>query len=422
MLLVTRHSILIIKYMSDWAIRFHDVSKKFPRAGAQAQSVLELLLGMVRGKKEEKKADLWALKGLTYEIKKGETVGFVGTNGSGKSTMLKLAARIMKPTSGLIEVAGRVSALLEMGAGFHNELTGRENVFLSGALMGLEQSQIEAVYDDVVAFSEVGDFIDIPVKHYSSGMYMRLAFSVAVHVKPDILFIDEILAVGDQSFQNKCFDRIHALKQSNMTIVIVSHDLRSMQNMCERLIWINQGEIVMSGEPRQVLSEYTTFTRERDQKKILDGVKGLNEHSRWGSGEVKVTAVRLLDGEGKPGQNFRSNEPMTIELEYDATEAVDNPQFGLAIFRQDGIQVNSPNSFMAGLKIGTIHGRGCVQYRIDHLALLPSIYRLTISVHDKHGVHTYDYHDQAYTFQVTYTENPETHGLVSLPATWHVAE
>ena len=406
--------------MSDWAIRFHNVSKKFPRAGAEPRTVFELLLNILLRREQKEKADLWAVQEMSYEIMKGETVGFVGTNGSGKSTMLKLASRIIKPTEGRIEVDGRVSALLEMGAGFHHDLTGRENVYLNAALMGLEQEQINLVYDDIVEFSEIGDFIDVPVKHYSSGMYMRLAFSVAVHVKPDILFIDEILSVGDQSFQNKCFDRIHALQRSNMTIVIVSHDLRSMQNLCDRLIWINRGEMVMTGEPRKVLSEYTTFTRKQEQEKILDKIQGLNEQARWGSGEVKITALRLLDEEGQPAQNFRSNEPLVIEIDYEATEAIENPQFSLAIFRQDGIQINSPNSHTAGLELGTIEGTGCVRYRIDSLALLPSVYNLTVAIHDYQGVHTFDYRDRAYTFQITYTDRPETHGIVSFPATWEV--
>ena len=406
--------------MEDVAIRFDGVSKRFPMTTDRPQSILETLISIFRPRRgKDKEQDLWALKDISFTIKKGETVGFVGTNGSGKSTMLKLAARIVRPTSGEIEVNGRVSALLELGAGFHGDLTGRENIYLSGSLMGLSNAEVEACFQDVHDFSELGNFIDVPVKHYSSGMYMRLAFSLAIHVSPDILFIDEILAVGDQAFQNKCFDRLHQFKRSEMTIVMVSHDLRSLQNICERLIWINRGEIMLSGEPRQVLSEYTTFSRKIEQDKVLNALTGLNQHKRWGSGEIKAEAVRLLDKSGKSATTFKSNEPMLIEIDYVTTEPIDNPQFGLAIFRQgDGVQMNSPNSITGGLDLGMVAGEGTIRYCIETLPLLPNTYSVTISIHDKHGVHTFDYHDQAYTFQIAFTDRPETHGFLSLPARW----
>ncbi|MCA9980764.1 MAG: ABC transporter ATP-binding protein, partial [Anaerolineales bacterium] len=316
----------------------------------------------------------------------------------------------------------RVSALLELGAGFHPDLTGRENVFLNGSLLGLTRAEMEETFDDILQFSELDEFIDMPVKHYSSGMYMRLAFSVAIHVNPDILFIDEILAVGDQAFQNKCFDRIHALQRTNMTIVIVSHDLRSMQNLCERLIWINKGAKMADGDPREVLAQYLNFTREMEQKRMVREFGTADTQRRWGSGEVRIESLRFLDGDNQPSQQFASHDPVTIEIEYEADEPIENPQFMLNMFREDGIQVNSPNTQLAKVTTGVAHGRGLIRYEIERLSLLPAVYHLSAIVQDKQGVQTYDYHDKAYTFRVVYTTQPETHGLVSLPARWVVQE
>ncbi len=400
------------------AIQFQNVTKHFTLAGETPQTILETLIATVSRKPRPARQHVCAVDDLSFVIKPGETVGFIGTNGSGKSTILKLATQIIYPSSGSVSVRGRVSALLELGAGFHPDLTGRENVFLNGALLGLTRAEMEETFDDILQFSEMEEFIDMPVKHYSSGMYMRLAFSVAIHVKPDILFIDEILAVGDQAFQNKCFDRIHALQRTNMTIVIVSHDLRSMQNLCERLIWINKGAKMADGDPREVLAQYLNFTREMEQKRMVREFGTADTRRRWGSGEVRIEAVRFLDGDNQPSQQFASHDPLTIEIEYEADEPITNPQFALSIFREDGIQVNSPNTQLAKVSTGVIHGRGLIRYEIERLSLLPAVYHLSAIVQDQQGVQTYDYHDKAYTFRVVYTQQPETHGLVSLPARW----
>ena len=223
--------------MSDTAIRFSNVTKKFKLNAEKPVSLMDRF-GHLFGREPNEELDRYfaAIKDVDFDIKKGETVGFVGTNGSGKSTLLKLAAGIINPTEGEIEVNGRLSALLELGAGFHLDLTGRENIKLGGSLLGLSAEEVAAITDDIIDFSELGDFIEIPVKHYSSGMFMRLAFSVAIHVLPEILFIDEILAVGDQAFQDKCFQRLQEYKRTNIPMIIVSHDLRSLQNISERLI------------------------------------------------------------------------------------------------------------------------------------------------------------------------------------------
>ncbi|MEM8863374.1 MAG: ABC transporter ATP-binding protein, partial [Chloroflexota bacterium] len=363
-----------------------------------------------------------AVKNVNFDIKRGETVGFVGTNGSGKSTLLKLAAGIINPTEGRVEVNGRLSALLELGAGFHTDLTGRENIRLGGALLGLSADDVAAITEEIIAFSELGDFIEIPVKHYSSGMFMRLAFSVAIHVKPEILFIDEILAVGDQSFQDKCFQRLHELKRSNVTMIIVSHDLRSLANFCERLIWIHQGEFQMTGEPRKVLAAYTDFMRKQNESQMISqSLADIGQ--RWGSGEIKFESVRILDHEEQPTNTFRSNEPLTICLDYEAHEEIENPQFGLSFYRSnDNVQLNSPTTYGAGVNLGIVSGRGTISYKIDTLPLLPGIYHINVSIYDKQGVHVFDFIDRCQTIHVTFSDIQEDYGFLSLPARWEVKQ
>lgn len=406
---------------ADLAIQFTGVTKSFAMAAGNPQSVLEMLISLVtrRDQRSEPKL-LEAIKTFNLDIKRGETIGFVGTNGSGKSTLLKLATKIIYPSTGTITVNGRVSALLELGAGFHVDLTGRENIYMNGSLLGLTQEEIAEKFEEIVDFSELHDYIDVPVKHYSSGMYMRLAFSIAIHVDPDILFIDEILAVGDQAFQNKCFDRIHDLQRTDMTILIVSHDLRSMQNLCDRLVWINQGVKMAEGDPREVLAEYMAFTRKLEQSRIAKEFANEGAMRRWGSGEIVIKGVRFLDEEEQDTQAFSSDSPMTIEVAYEAKRPIEEPQFSLAIYRSDGVQVNSPSTQLAKVKTGVLNGRGTIRYGIERISLLPAVYHLSVSIQNGNGLQTYDYHDKAYTFRVVYTMAPETRGIISMPAKWEV--
>ncbi len=237
--------------MDNTIISFNSVSKKFRRG--QKLLLKEALIDLFL---PDKKEDFWALKDVNFEIKRGETVGIIGNNGSGKSTILKLIAGVMFPTKGMVTVKGRISPLIELGAGFHPELTGRENIYLNGAILGLTKKQIDERFADIVAFSELSDFIDTPVKHYSSGMYMRLGFSVAVHTEPEILLIDEIFAVGDTSFQEKCFRKMEEFKKKNVTIVHVTHDMATVEKFCEKAIFINKGHIEEIGNARQIVKEY----------------------------------------------------------------------------------------------------------------------------------------------------------------------
>ena len=401
----------------DPVICFEKVSKRFVFTQDTPQSVLETFISFFSRPRAGRERDLWAVQDVSFDVMLGQCLGIVGRNGGGKSTILKLVARILRPSSGRVVVRGRVSALLELGAGFHPDLTGRENIFLNAAVLGLSEAEIKACYDDIVAFSEMGDFINMPVKHYSSGMYMRLGFSVAIHVKPDVLIVDEILAVGDQPFQTKCIDQIMEMKRQGTTIILVSHNLAMIRALCSHLLWIEHGELQSAGPVNEVVAQYMEYTYEQEGRRFRSA-NGFHAFERWGSGDLEITAVRFLDEDESAQEVFKTGSPMIIEIGYVAHKPVLEPEFGLAIYRQDGVHVNGPNSRLAGVEVGTVHGPGVVRYCIDRLPLLPARYRVTAAVHDSRLFHAYDYHKEAYSFRVVGGGSKETNGLVEIPATW----
>jgi ABC-type polysaccharide/polyol phosphate transport system ATPase subunit len=396
-------------------IVFENISKQFAFAPGKPQTFLESFINVFR-RQPAKDQNLWAVRDLSFSVRKGECLGLIGRNGSGKSTALKLVARILRPTSGYMRIWGRVSALLELGAGFHQDLTGRENIYLNASVLGLSQAEVDAAFDSIIEFSELEEFIDMPVKHYSSGMYMRLGFSVAIHVRPDILIVDEILAVGDYAFQTKCIDRIYEMKRQGVTIIMVSHDLDMMRRLCTHLLWMEKGEMQAYGPTEEVAVAYRDYSQERVSQQLT--AQHRHQFERWGTGEIEITAVRFLNAAGEQQQTFQTGESLTIEMAYFAHQPIREPEFGLAIFHQNGTHINGPNSRLANLTTGTIEGRGTVRYHIERLPLLPARYEVTAAIHDSRLTHAYDYHKQAYQFRVTAVEGCETDGLVAIPATW----
>ena len=401
---------------SQPAIRLQKVSKRFAFTPDTPQSVLETLISVFR-RRDSKPHDLWAVRDVSFEIQKGQCVGIIGRNGSGKSSLLKLIARILQPSSGEIMVRGRISALLELGAGFHLDLTGRENIFLNASVLGLTQEETEALYDDIVAFSELGQFIDMPVKHYSSGMYMRLGFSVAIHVRPDILIVDEILAVGDQNFQAKCVERIMEMKREGVTILFISHDLSTMATLCSEVVWMDQGRVKMVGPTEQVLAYYREHLFQRAGEQ-LNFENELGSFRRWGTRQIEITGVRLLDGAGNETTLVRTGDPLCIEMGYVAHEPIAEPEFGLALHRQDGLHINGPNTRVGGLELGVVEGPGVVRYAIERLPLLPARYQVTAAVHDSKRPIAYDFHQEAYSFRVVEGGTSEKEGVMALDAHW----
>jgi len=311
-----------------------------------------------------------------------------------------------------------VSALIELGAGFHPDLTGRENVYLNGSLLGFSRKEMKAKFDRIVEFSELEKFIDVPIKHFSSGMHMRLGFAVAIHVDPDILLIDEILAVGDQAFQNKCLGKIGELKSQGVTILFVSHDLEAVRTLCTSAIWLENGMIQESGTTDRVIDSYlnnvTTVTEARLGRKRRGG----DSENHWGSGEVEITEVRFLDAQGRERRAFRTGERMVVRLRYHAHTEVKQPVFGLAIYGGDGVHINGPNTKLSDYTVESVEGSGEIDYIVDMLPLLEGTYELSVAVHDQDGLHTYDHQHRMYSFIVQRGAVKERYGMIYIPCQW----
>ncbi len=423
------------------AIEVVNASKSFILQPDRPRSFQELVVNGFRRGKRRKDEVLWALRDVSFSVKPGETLGLIGSNGSGKSTCLKLLTRILEPTTGAVRVQGRVSALLELGAGFHPDLTGRENVFLHGSVIGLGRREMARRYEDIVAFAELERFIDIPVKFYSSGMYVRLAFATAINVNPDVLLVDEVLAVGDQSFQEKCLARIHEMKALGVTIVFVSHSLDAVRSLCDRAIWLDHGEVREDNLSDVVIGRYLQAGREHDEAAAMaereaerqsqpepqaateeetptDDDPMARYRKRWGSREVEIVEVRFYDREGRDRLLLTTGEPMTIAIRYHAHQRIERPMFGLAIHRNDGLHLCGPNNVFAGFDIPYIEGEGEVRYTVDTLPLLEGGYYVTAAIHDAAGEHAYDHQSLYYPFKVQNGQVAERYGAIYMPARW----
>ena len=350
------------------AVQFQDVSKRF--IVRQHRTMQETVIGWLR--RSTSRQEFWALRDVSFHLEAGRTLGIVGRNGSGKSTILKLLCRVLEPTSGTASARGRVSALLELGAGFHPDLTGRENVFLNGAFLGLPREQMRQRFDDIVGFAELERFIDEPVKHYSSGMYMRLGFAVAVHVDPEILVIDEVLAVGDMPFRQKCFAKLSEFKQAGMTIVFVSHDLTSVGRFCDEVLWIDAGRVRMHGPSDSVINAYLSEARQRGDLQVALSSRSLpnvqdTRQERWGSGDVVIDAATVTDAAGTPVIDVAPGSDVYVQIAYTAHESIPAASIGIGVHRADGVYVAGSHSAAEGRTFALDKGEGQI------LCVLPKI-------------------------------------------------
>ena len=362
--------------------------------------------------------DFWALKGVDLEIPEGATFGIIGANGSGKSTLLKTMSGILTPNNGKVEVAGTVSPLLELGTGFHPELTGRENVFLAGSLLGQSRADVERQYDGIVEFAGIEQFMDSPVKNYSSGMYARLAFAVAISVEPDILIVDEVLSVGDEAFQLRCYERVAKLRAEGRTVVLVTHGLETIRSLCSQVAWMDGGVVRAFGKALDVVTTY------------LKDVHGDSRHdhdwsetgNRFGSGQAEIRDVEFLDADGFPAPVYRTGDTMTIRLAYQALEPLDDVSCGVAVFSaNDGSYLFGQNSQEAGMDL-RLDGTGTISYTIPELPLLPGAYTVTVALHQM-GKRIYDFHDRRYSFLVVHNpDTPTGAGMVHVVSNWQVVQ
>lgn len=361
--------------------------------------------------------DLWALREVTLSIRRGEVVGIVGKNGAGKSTLLKAIARVLRPTSGRVRISGRVAPLLEFGAGFHPELTGRENVFLNGAMLGFTRAEMHAKFERIVDFAELAEFIDAPLRTYSSGMVARLGFAVATDVEPEILLLDEVLSVGDAAFQQKSFGRIRAFRAAGATILFVSHNLDVVKSLCDRAVWFDHGRIMADDASSVVVDQYIGRDVNAEEERLAGGAP-IGEQ-RWGNRKIEITHVRIQGVSGQEQAIFSTGDTLILEMEYCAHSPTAAPTFGMAIHRQDGVHITGPNTTFAGLTLPTLEGGGTVTFTIPQLPVLEGLYYISVAVHATDLPEVYDYHDRCYPFRVVNAHgNREKYGLVSVRGEW----
>jgi lipopolysaccharide transport system ATP-binding protein len=380
----------------DTAIRVEGLSKQYRIGQAVQETMLrERLANMVKRALRRERTEeeiLWALRDVSFSIDRGEVVGIVGRNGAGKSTLLKILSRITYPTTGSMDVRGRVAALLEVGTGFHDELTGRENIFLNGSILGMTRKEVERKLDAIVEFSGVSRFLDTPIKRYSSGMRLRLGFAVAAHLDPDVLIVDEVLAVGDAIFQKKCLSVMEDLRGGGRTVLFVSHNLAALENLCSRCIWIDAGKLEMDGPSYDVIQAYMSAMTGQDTV----GVNLDNATGRRGTGQIRFRSLEYLSPEGEPRKVIRAGDSVTMRFHYRAESDVLFPSFGFRIYTEMGTLVTDTSTWHHGIDIPMLQaGDGYLDLEIGCLNLLPARYHLSLwltgldnVVHDvlEHGV------------------------------------
>lgn len=396
---------------SEYSVDLFEISKSFEKnAGVKSgySSIKSALLSPFTKKKVKAENLTTAIQDLTLRIPKGASVGVIGRNGSGKSTLLKLITGIYKPTSGYVKVNGRISALIELGAGFHPDFTGRENLYLGGVLHGLSKKEIEAKFDDIVAFAELEDFIDDPVRTYSSGMFMRLGFSLAIHTDPDVLLVDEVLAVGDAKFVTKCKEKVSELRKQKKTLFLVSHDLSAVERWCDEVIWIDKGVVKDRGEPRRVIDQYLDYIEKGEEEELKEISKKHEEEAdsiqeesekdssglgfaRWGSREIEVSDIDVLNGDNQSQHVFHTSDALSLTFSYKVNSEYKEPVFGFGINRSDGVSIIGTNTNLESVDINQISSSGKVKVDIASLNLLDGTYYIDVAVHREDG-YAYDYH------------------------------
>ena len=421
---------------NDIVIDVKNITKKFRIYFDKGSQLKEKLLFRKRSRYEEREV----LKGISFQVRKGEAVGLIGHNGCGKSTTLKLLTKIMYADSGEITMKGRISSLIELGAGFHPDMSGRENIYTNASIFGLTKKEVDERFNKIVEFSELEDFIDNPVRTYSSGMYMRLAFSVAINVDADILLIDEILAVGDTNFQTKCFNRLRELKSHGMTIIIVTHDLSTIEKFCDRAIWLNDGIIVREGRSDEVVDAYFSFMND---KKIEHEIKSEKEiipeeipeppeeisetpennggidysANRFGLKHIEIKKAEMLNQENKDVRIFRTGEKMTIKIRYHVNKNLDEYVFGFGFYDLDGKCLYGNNTQIDRMKINPEKTDGIISVEIENLPLLSGKYILNVAVVDADGT-PMDFYRNYCEFEVI--SNDRSTGYFSISHEWRL--
>lgn len=393
--------------MSDGEIRLENVSRRFRVYPNEARTLKELVVNRRRARA----TDVWALRDVSLAVERGEAVGLIGRNGSGKTTLLKLVSGIIKPTSGRVDVAGRVGSLLELGAGFHPDFTGRENVYLNGSILGLKRQTVREHMDEIVAFAGLEQFVDLPVRTYSTGMVMRLGFAVAAHLQADVLLLDEVFAVGDEEFQRKCYGKIFEFKQGGGTIVFVSHDASAVERLCERTVLLRGGRLEFDGPTHDAILRYhRLLAAERDPEERGAGLR------EWGSGEARVADVELLDADGEPRLQFLAGEPVSLRMRLVAEQELEPPRLVYEVRGESGLLVAVGALDTADVGWGRAPGELPLRFDVERLVLAEGRFVVRLGLSDPASGRLYHQLDDAVRFLV-YPDGEER-GLVRVEGRW----
>jgi len=380
---------------NDVAIKVENVSKKYCKSLKRSmiygvRDITKNVFGMSSNSYLLRKEEFWAVDDVSFEVKKGETLGIIGPNGAGKTTILKMLNGIFWPDKGKITIKGKVGALIAVGAGFHPMLSGRENIYLNAAILGMSREEVDEKFDSIVEFADIGDFLDTPVKFYSSGMFVRLGFSVAIHCEPDVLLVDEVLSVGDSVFRNKCYRKMDEIKRKkDVAIVFVSHNLLTVDKFCDKGIFLNKGKIKSYGGIHKVIHDYQSIINQLlDKQKSMRGViPGIPYCTK----EVKITNVKYLGRDNKEQKNFSSGDKLGIKIEYKANHTIINPIFQLSLFNKENVHISVFATHIDNIKIKSIQGKGAIECWINNLPLLLNKYYVTVAVYDNTHNLTFDY-------------------------------
>jgi lipopolysaccharide transport system ATP-binding protein len=411
------------------AIHVDGVSKRFRRQTVQPSTTLKsAIVDFLRGRKVvESPTTFQALKEVTFAVPSGHTLGIIGRNGSGKSTLLKLLAGIYRPDRGKIVVHGKVGALLDLGAGFHPEFSGRENILINGIVLGLSKREVRQLLDAIIRFAELEAFIDEPVKTYSVGMYMRLGFSVAIHADPDVLLIDEILAVGDEGFFQKCYDKLATFRRRGKTIILVSHELSMVSRWCDTVVWLEDGRVREQGMPQRVIDLYRQHVAAQEAEVAVgehiriaaevSQAPGVETANRWGSREIEIVSVKMLHPSGQEQYVYQSGDPVRVVIHYRVHRPVPDTVFGIALMRSDGLWCYGTNTAVEDISLPPLGEEGNVEILLEHLDFVAGTYSLDIAVHAMDG-YPYDYHHGLYSFTVK--SDLQEVGVCRIPHTWAI--
>ena len=396
-------------------IELSHISKHY-KIGVQHDSLRDAIPWLVKqlfgrnGHAAAKSDGFWALNDVNFHVAKGETLGLIGPNGAGKSTILKLLSRITRQTKGTLHVRGRMAALIELGGGFHGDLNGEENIYLQGTMLGLSRKQITRLYPAIAEFSELGEFLAMPVKKYSSGMVVRLGFAIAAHIDPDVLLLDEVLAVGDLSFQQKSFERILELKRRGTTMIFISHDLNAVQKLCDRAVLLDKGRIVDEGRPAEVIHRY--------RRSVQTKSSGTAPEQFQSRGMFAIHGVRIVDEHGEEVETIASGRPMRLEIDYATTRPIRRPDVHVWIERNDGLLCHATTTHQMGVAPDVVEGKGTIALHYEAVQLLPNSYVINLDIYEDAAAVPLASAHKCRSFQTT--SDTRCSGVVDLPHRWTV--